>query len=263
MQMLDEVRSGVCAIGWLDGNPDQYLADRGRFKVMGTGFLIAETTAMTNRHVVQKILGCQRNHSVPQDRLLLLFTYPADSGWKEAFCRIKGIGLTDNANPDIGFIEFARRPEPEFGQCKPLHPADLSGVLVGHHVAAFGFPYGNESLTIEVRDSEGEVLERIGRFGPILQKGYISATTPFGSRVSEAERVLLDMRIAGGMSGSPVFDLVNGKVVGIIYAGRGEGFDGTVFAVAVPLDETRIMNWLRVYRQRQEEAGAIKSSKSA
>ena len=258
--MLDEVRSSVCAIGWLDGTPDQYLADRGRFKVVGTGFLIAETTAMTNRHVVQRVLDCQRNRNVPQDRLLLLFTYPGDSGWKESFCRIKGIGLTDSANPDVGFIEFARCPEPEFGLCKPLHPADLSNVQVGYHVAAFGFPYGNKSLTIEVKGSEGEVLERIGRFGPILQKGYISATTPFGSKVSEADRVLLDMRIAGGMSGSPVFDPVNGMVVGIIYAGRGEGLDGTVFAVAVPLDETRIMNWLHVYRQEQGKAEVISRS---
>lgn len=256
-KVIEQTRSAVCAIGWLDGDPYRYTRERALFKVIGTGFLVDITTVMTNRHVLKRLLDERESQKIPEDRLRISFAYAGSEDgerWKESFCQVKGIGLVDNANPDIGFIEFARRPEKEFEQCTPLQFGDLSHVFLGQHVAAFGFPYGNQSLTIVIRDpSTGAVLETLERFGPLFQRGHISATVPFGSRVDQADRILLDIRIARGMSGSPLLDPISAKVIGIIYAGRGEGVDGTVFAVGVPIDKTKFQSWFRVYQESKRQ----------
>ena len=75
------------------------------------------------------------------------------------------------------------------------------------------------------------------RFGPVLQRGYISAIAPYegSSLITE---ILLDARTAGGMSGSPVFTVDDGKVIGIHNA----GWEATT-ACAIPINKDKIENW--------------------
>jgi len=59
--ILYKVRNGICAIGYLSVERSKYLQDPTfpYFKVVGTGFLVRDTTIMTNRHVPEAISDAQ------------------------------------------------------------------------------------------------------------------------------------------------------------------------------------------------------------
>ncbi len=235
--ILNRVQSGICAIGYLDGRPEDYLRDRSLLHIVGTGFLVRDPMVITNRHVIEQLNREQQTIGFKDDQRYLLFGYLIGEKWQEAFCRFKSVGVLANRELDVGFIEFKRRPEPEFKQCVPLVFGDLSSAHVGQPIAAFGYPYGTSMLIVQIR--ENERIEIVGRFGPVLQRGFISATAPFDD-VARAEKFFLDMRIAGGMSGSPIFRPNDGSVIGMVYAGD----EGKVFAVALPIDTARVKKWL-------------------
>lgn len=199
---------------------------RSRFSVMGTGFLVRDTTAITNRHVIEKLLEEQQKTGFPNNQLYLRFVYPKTDGWQEGYCRFKRFGIVTNQELDVGFIEFKRLPEAEFDQCRPLVLGDPPSIAVGQPIAVCGYPFGSEMLKRQ---------EKTYRFGPVLQQGYISAIAPFDT-YSHVEEFLLDIRTAGGMSGSPVFLPSDGSAIGILYA----GWDATT-SLAIPIDHA----WLR------------------
>ncbi len=82
---------------------------------------------------------------------------------------------------------------------------------------------------------------RVYRWGPVLQQGYISAVSPF-EKANPPNEILLDARIAGGMSGAPVFRPSDGTVIGIVY----EAWEATT-ALALPLDTQIVQNFLQQY----------------
>ena len=80
----------------------------------------------------------------------------------------------------------------------------------------------------------------------------ISALSPYGPP-AELTELLLDVRTAGGMSGSPVFLAEDGVVIGIHH----EGCEATT-ALAVPLTQDKIARWLA-----QHEAAKLEKSRLA
>jgi hypothetical protein len=88
------------------------------------------------------------------------------------------------------------------------------------------------------------MLQRDGkvyRWGPVVQQGHVSAVSPFdgvpdGYLPSE---VLLDIRISGGMSGSPILRPADGRVVGIVHS----TWEATT-ALGLPLITAVIDQWL-------------------
>lgn len=230
-QVLRRVRPGICAVGYLTVRAEDYVHDPSRpfFKVVGSGFLVRDTTAITNRHVIEALLEAQRDTGFSDDQRFLSFVYPRSGGWQTAHCKMQSLAVVSDRDLDIGFIEFRRRQEPEFKQCRPLALGDLSRIIVGQSVAVCGYPYGTRLLT---RD------QSLYRFGPVLQQGFISAVAPYDN-VSRPNELLLDVRIAGGMSGAPVFRPDDGTTIGIVHA----SWENTV-ALAIPCDAATLGSWL-------------------
>ena len=232
LEVLNRVRSAVCAIGLLQVTGEaagKYIV-RPVLEVFGTGFLVLDSTVMTNRHVIEGILEQQESRSIPDNRRYLMFTFPAGRALAAAFCRWTKHKVVTIPEFDVGFIDFKRvQGEPGFDQCRPLQFAPAKSVYVGKPVAALGYPYGTDMLE---RDG------RIYRFGAILQQGHVSAVAPFDGAANLSD-IMLDLRVGPGMSGSPVFYPEDGSVAGMIYA----TWEATT-GVAVPTDPTWVKAWL-------------------
>ncbi len=245
--LLNRIRCGICAVGYLTLPADEFRKDPSRpfFKIVGTGFLVQPKLAMTNRHVIEGLREAQRSFGFPNEQMLLMFVYPYEGGWYTGYSTVLAHGAARERDLDIGLIDFNRVPAPEFEQCQPLPVTDDPVVRVSEAIAVCGYPYGSELLE---RDG------RTYRFGPVLQQGYISAVAPFDS-ASKASELLMDIRIAGGMSGSPVVRISDGQVVGIARA----AWEATT-GIAVPLNSSILKLALTLHAERAREA-AMKKEK--
>jgi hypothetical protein len=138
---------------------------------------------------------------------------------------------------DIALVEF--NPKAEIGPFLPVSLGNLSSLSVTEPIAVCGYAYGTSMLA-----PNGTVR----RFGPVVNQGYISSISPFdvSSRIDE---LLLDVRTAGGMSGSPVFRPADGTVLGIIYG----GWEATTSA-AIPIDDNKVQHWLAAHDQNRAQA---------
>ena len=250
-RVFSKVRNGVCAIGYLTVEVEELnklLKDRSRrpddfFEVIGTGFLIRETTVLTNRHVILGLTELQKTKNLTGERIVLQFTYPKSEGFQQGFCNCQEFTFAGNIDQDIGVINFVRRTEVEFEQCKPLKLIETEKqIKIGLPIGMLGFPHGSGLLDIQIEDGP-----QIQRFGPMLQQGYVSALAPFDKSLTVSD-ILLDVRSAGGMSGSPVFEVKTGKVIGIFYAG-----DDILLGFAKPLTNKRISNLLEVHNQMHKK----------
>jgi S1-C subfamily serine protease len=133
---------------------------------------------------------------------------------------------------------------PDFEAVKPLTMAEsLEGLRVGQPVAACGFPFGTEMMR-----KHGQAY----RFGPVVQQGHISAISPYDGYTPT--ELLLDLRMAEGMSGSPVFLPGDGSVIGIHY----EAWE-SITALAIPLHKSRVEVWLEEHDRARAERGAAPS----
>ena len=224
--VLDRVRVGTCAVGCLTVPVEQLIANPGSpgFKIIGTGFVIADGLAMTNRHVIHKLTLFAEQERLGEDRFFLQFNYPRAGGIQQAWCRFQKYGAVLNDVVDVGLVGYKARPEVEFRQVKPLEFQDKLDLKLGEEIAAFGFAFGSDHLE---RQANGKT--QLYRFGPILQQGFVSGFAPYFES-DRVDRLLLDLRTSGGMSGSPIFKSADGTVVGIHDAGR----DATT-AFAIPL----------------------------
>jgi len=145
---------------------------------------------------------------------------------------IRSTFTSDNVNLDVAFIQFQRKPEEHFQSIEPL-PLDKRYTLrVTEKIAVCGYPYGEAML-----QRGGKVY----RWGPVVQSGHVSAVSPFDG-VPEPylpTEVLLDVRIAGGMSGAPIMRPSDGTVVGIVHS----TWEATT-ALGLPLTEAVVDQWL-------------------
>jgi len=239
-EILNQIRAGICAIGYVTVPAQEYKKDplRPYFKVCGTGFLVRDNTVMTNRHVLEEIRRAQQQTGFPDNQIVCCFVFPVGSGkWSTLLIRLQF--FTTFQDPDIGFVDIGRHPG-EMEQCHLPPLGNLSSLVVAEAIAVWGYPYGTSMLAPQ---------GTLRRFGPVLQQGYISAISPYDvCSPSEINELLLDVRTAGGMSGSPVFRQ-DGRVIGINYA----SWEATT-SVAIPIDDARVGNWLAVHDQRRATA---------
>ena len=234
---LYKVRNGICAIGYVTVPRNIYTQDPQSpyFKVVGTGFLLRETTVMTNRHVVDGLINQQEDLGFPDDQRVIIFTAPRPgNGLQIVIRRIRRLTRLAEEELDIGFVEFNVGPEDQFEGIVPLTIQENWTLPVGAPIAVSGYPYGHYML---------QRNKRVYRWGPVVQQGYISAISPFDLVVTPNE-ILLDVRTAEGMSGAPIFHPDTGVVIGIHHS----GWEATT-ALGLPLVAEKVSEWLNNYEK--------------
>jgi hypothetical protein len=85
----------------------------------------------------------------------------------------------------------------------------------GEEVATAGFPMGTDLLTVP---------GRLHQISPTLQTGIVSAVHPFPCTTPHG--FTIDVMVQGGASGSPVFNIQTGEVLGAIYSGIFDSEEG-------------------------------------
>jgi hypothetical protein len=238
-ESLAAVGLRTCAVGVLKVPVEEFVKDAGAplFKILGTGFLVAPLTALTNRHVVANVSAYIEKESVPKNRRHVAFLRPDGHGVAMSFHEVEKMGMATHPSFfDIGLITFRASPDDPLRNLSPVViPAAFHG-SVGDAIGVYGYAYGENLLKRELGPRE-----RTYRFGPILQQGYISAIAPY-EHSSRVDRLLLDVRTARGMSGSPVFELSGGIVLGV----HDSGIEDTV-AFAIPLSSAMIADLIAIH----------------
>ncbi len=212
-QIVTRLTRGICAVGYLTVPLERYNQDPTQpyFKVVGTGFLVRPSVAMTNRHVIQALETRQADLGFPDIQRMLLFVSSMNGQLRPVLRMMRASFTADNPEIDVAFVTFRREPAEHFVGIEPLDIDDAYALRVTEEVGVCGYPYGEAMLQ---RDG------RVYRWGPVVQQGHISAVSPFdGVPVGFLpNELLLDVRIAGGMSGGPVVRPEDGRVVGIIHS---------------------------------------------
>jgi hypothetical protein len=232
----DTLRHAICAIGYLTRPSDEYAADPRApyFKIVGSGFLIAHRTVLTNRHVWQKLAQRLADHRLPAERGIALFAEYNGYLSPVTLVTFTNYLLLDRQDLDIAVLHIAE----DGGYCDrhlPVEIAEVARLSVGQPLAVMGYP----ALHYERDTEEGPKVYRIG---PVLQQGHLSAVAPFDG-CPRVDRLLMDIRTGDGMSGSPVIDSTTGQVIGLHEAGSGPvtayGIPITSGSVAFLLDFSR------------------------
>jgi len=205
------LRLRTCAIGVLKVSVEDYVKDPEdpKFKIFGTGFLIGPLLVMTNRHVITYLNAYLEKESLPKNRRHVAFLRAKGPQVQQSFHEFEKMMLITDPHLDVGLISFRATADDPIRTLTPVEVSKTFEYEVGDPVAVYGYAFGENLLKREFGEQE-----RVYRFGPILQRGHISAIAPF-DHAQYIERVLLDVRTARGMSGSPVFDPRTGLVLAL------------------------------------------------
>ncbi len=245
--ILRNVHNAVCAVGMLPVPLEEWIRQplENPLRVEGSGFLIRPNIVMTNQHVLEHVVLEARTRHIPDSQLFVSFIAPSQDPPRIGTLRmIRRTFTADLGEVDVALLEIRSDPENHFDEIVPLQPADSSTVEVSEEVFVCGYPYGNMLL-----EPEGRPF----RFGPVVQQGYVSGLAPFAG-IETPNEILLDVRTAGGMSGSPVVRSETGEVIGIHYEAMVDRTDITTTSFAIPLDTSRVSRWLSEFDEVLNDA---------
>lgn len=238
-EVIAAIRLRICAIGVLKVPVAEFVEDASAplFKIFGTGFLVGPLTALTNRHVLANVTAYIEKEGFPKNRRHLAFLRPDGRGIAMSFHEIEKMGMaTDPTFLDLGLVTFRATPDDPIRTLSPAVIRPDFRSEVGDPIAVYGYAFGENLLKRELGQRE-----RTYRFGPVLQHGYISAIAPYEHSL-RIDRLILDVRTARGMSGSPVFDPATGAILGV----HDSGVEDTV-AFAIPLSSQMISDLLAIH----------------
>jgi len=210
--------------------------------VIATGFLINDNLVVTNRHVINSITEERERNNIALGNFYLWFVFATGTNnLTHHFIPTNSTLVipdpSDKGRYDIGFISINPGAVPSLKSLniEPVLFDSLDKVIVGKEVAICGYPLGNQLL------EENEL--GIFRYEPVINSGMISAVSPFDSvDPRNITTFLSDTNTAGGMSGSPIFNPDDGKVMGIHYAGT-----TCVISIGIPIDKERADSWIKYF----------------
>ena len=187
---------------------------------VGTGWLVAENTIVTNRHVASLFaerkgdgftfkMGVSNRVSADVD-----FLQEIDNSEQLIFKLRRPLHIEGPSGPDIAFFEI----EMISGNAKLARPIELAArITTTENAATIGYP------AFDSRIPEPDLMERI--YGNVYNKKRLA---PGGITGVEALRVLHNCTTLGGNSGSALIDLDSGAALGLHFSGS---FLRTNFAV--------------------------------
>lgn len=124
-----------------------------------------------------------------------------------------------NIVPDIGLIEADVKDLEKVILCD-----DFNKIEIGLEVGTSGFPFGKD-LMIGREVIDNNIREYIQQASPTLKRGIISAILPI--KCERPELFLTDIMVQGGQSGSPLFLVDTGEVIGIVIQSMHQLFNYT------------------------------------
>ncbi len=178
---------------------------------IGTGFLVAPGLLVTNRHVLDML--SRGTGMLEKGQAVVRFKYEFGSGEDEGPVDILRAVAT-HPRLDLALLEVE---EPAGGARPPLE-VDEAGVELGHPVVTVGYPL--------------EDTKRNPLFLNVLFAGVFGVKrAALGEVAGHAPQALVhDCSTVGGNSGSPVFSMKTGRVVGVHCEGfflyRNQAVDG-------------------------------------
>lgn len=198
----------------VDGHPDHAW--------VGTAWLVAPATLMTNRHVASKFCRRRRRSWTfrPGMQSRIDFVREQDSTGSLQFEITEAIGVHDDHDLALLRIEGASRdgrPLPDPLAVAASAPRDL----LGREVYLVGYPMSDPDR------NEPEAIQRIFRDVFDVKRLQPGRTIGYSTALSALEH---DCSTLGGNSGSPLVDLETNLVIGLHFGGTYE-----VGNYAVPL----------------------------
>jgi hypothetical protein len=185
---------------------------------VGTGFIVADGVLATNRHVLDEL--SYGTGVLPPGRAQVVFQRESGSADKPAnIVPLTGVVAASPPMVDIALLSI-----PKLG--RPSVTVDTSPQSEGHRVVVIGYPGKDAERNPLFVDAvfQGKFGVRRATIGELLD----GATTPY---------LYHDCSTTGGSSGSPVFSMTTGRVVGIHRSGffmyRNEAVDGPTLDHAV------------------------------
>jgi S1-C subfamily serine protease len=207
-EALSRVRRAVCSLGSIRIPFEEYLADptRGRFEIMGTGFLVEPMFVLTCGHVVAALDLERRKSGERPYGQGAEFGYPdlkAAGEWTTAIRPFEVVHSDERT--DLAVLKLTKGVEAE-----PVAIATEDFIpLVGDPIGLCGYPHGSKLTT------RGSAIDRVG---PLVQTGIVAALSPFETKAPD--RIVMDLATGGGASGSPIFRPEDGVVIGFLMEGQ-------------------------------------------
>ena len=204
IDQMSDIETRVVAI--CSGKPDTK-------NILGSGFIITKKgMVITADHV---IFDEQKNR-VHRDLFCSWPTYPEPLWFRLSINERFNQGEKER---DIALLQIT--PD---NRVKSFPFLEIGGDFeIGDPVLVTGFPL---------------VFDKIYHW-PLFRRGII-ASTRYQHRNSRV--IVLDLPAVDGYSGSPVFNMRNRKVVGIIMGGSAQR-KGTDFSVAIVIEKKDLVNW--------------------
>lgn len=200
--VYSQIRHGIFAISEVPTN--SLSDDESSYfgQILGTGFVVGDSVGLTCRHVIES------RQTDDSQTLVAVFLFYHECRLFVVQSRILDVTLpslenttegTETAQPDLAVITLGYS-----GLDRYSLEIDFDQAPDGTEIATAGYPLGLRLI------ARGGLVER---FGPVLQRGIVSASIPYVNAVST---YLVNIMIQGGASGSPVFRTDNGRVIGVI-----------------------------------------------
>lgn len=209
---------------------------------VGTGWLVADNTLVTNRHVASLFVARDgrgfsfsmgRNGTVGAD---IDFLQEIDNLDALTFRLVRPLHVEDAGGPDIAFFEV----EVMSGDTRLAAPIALAArPRTTNNAATIGYP------AYDSRIGEPELMEDI--YGKVYNKKRLA---PGGVTKLEELRLLHNCTTLGGNSGSAVVDLDTGEALGLHFSGK---FLDTNYAVRADVVK-RVLDDVRAGRRKTRAA---------